>query len=152
MGRTPKEKQEDHQIAERMKKLLGLGREVFDQIPPYEKKELGTIVARSIRRVLSGYHHLVKNKSYAAECEWRIIEVTPKEEDIKFETVGNLVKRYVEGRNFKKELLSSGSIITIGPRVPNPGAARAYILHLAKEIHKMKYTDVQISTKKYRPG
>lgn len=140
---------DDKEVTNRLRELLELGKETINRAPDLYKRELGRNIARALGQVLDGYFHLVKNKAYEHEQEWRMIRVMPEDDEIKYEVDLNsrVVRRYVEG-GVMKNLLSS-SDITLGPRVPNCGAARAYIESLVRK-HGMKYTNIKVSSKKYR--
>ena len=139
---------DDKEVTERLRELLELGKETVSRAPDLYKRELGRNIARALGQVLDGYFHLVKNKAYEHEQEWRMIRVMPEEDEIEYEIGSDgVVRRYVEGGKMK-DLLSS-SDITLGPRVPNCGAARGYIETLVRR-HGMKYTKVKVSSKKYR--
>ena len=147
--RSRKEVDEDRGVANRLDRLLTIGTETIERAPISEKGEAGRSIARVLIRVLDGYFHLVKNKAYQHEQEWRMIGVMPDSDDVRYDVGSDrVVRRYIE-KGTMKELFSSGSGITIGPRVANAGAARAYIEMLARG-HGMKYTRVSVSTKNYR--
>ena len=148
--RTKEDKQEDEQIAKCLKSIFDIGSETVKGAPEEHKPIVGITVAEGLLRIIYGYYHLIKHIAYAGEKEWRMIRVIPRSDSIRFDTkLGNVIKRYVEGPVLKK-LLGSASAITIGPTVPNPGAARAYLENLAKEIHEIPYVDVKNSNQTYR--
>lgn len=80
-----------------------------------------------------------------------VISVMPEPNSVRFDiSSGNIIKRYVEGTALK-EVLSSASVITVGPAVPNRRAARAYIEYMANDIHEIRYVTVKNSKQTYRP-
>ena len=106
-------------------------------------------VAGSLRQILYGYYHLVKDEAYSVENEWRMIKVMPKPKTIQFDTEStSSVRRYIKGPPLK-DLLMTKSAITIGPTVNNGGAARAYLEHLAKK-NGLEGVRVLKSEKTYR--
>ena len=75
---------------------------------------------------------MIKHVTYEDEKEWRMISAMPKLSEVQLDINSkNIFKRYVADANLD-EMLSSASIITVGPTVPKTDAARAYIKHLAK--------------------
>lgn len=149
VARTDRDRQEDEQVAEHLKKLFQAGKETVDCAPDSHRNKVGKTVAEGLRRVIYAYYHLIKHIAYAGENEWRMIAVMPKLNEVQYDTASeNLVKRYVEGPAFSR-LLSSASAVTIGPAVPNRGAARAYLERLAWG-HGMDYVTVKNSNKTYR--
>lgn len=148
--RTKADKQEDEQIAKRLKNIFDIGSKAVKEAPEEYKSIVGITVAEGLLRIIYGYYHLIKHIAYAGEKEWRMIRVMPKPEDIRYDvTSENVVKRYAEGPALE-QLLSTNSAITIGPTVPNRGAARAYLEHLAKKNHKIQYVSVKNSNQTYR--
>ena len=142
--------EEDGQVAERLRYLLKLGKEAVEKAPGKYKGDVGRTFAEGLQKIIFGYCHLIKHKAYAGEGEWRMIKVMPKRNEVEFDTnLNQLVKRYVEGPALHEILLSS-SAITIGPTVPNRGAACAYIERLVKKKHNINHVDVRISDKTYR--
>ncbi len=147
--RTSQEVAEDREVAGRMKRLLSIGEETIDRVPESSRLQTGRSIARMVGQVLDGYSHLVKNRAYEHEQEWRMISVMPDRHDVRYEIGSDrVVRRYVDGGKMAK-LFSSSSAITIGPRVANIGAAREYIETTARKIG-MKYTRVSVSSKRYR--
>lgn len=147
--RKRKEMAEDREVASRMNSLLEIGEKTIEAVPDLHKVEMGRSIARVLGQVLDGYSHLVKNKAHQHEQEWRMIRAMPGREDVKYDVSRDrIVRRYIE-RGQMKDLFISSSEITLGPRVPNVGAARDYIEAIAKE-HGMKYTKVRVSSRKYR--
>lgn len=133
--RTCKQKEEDEQVADYLKNLFKVGKELVDGLPDEYKSSIGEQVALKLSKVMYGYYHLIKDIAYENEEEWRMIKVWSKPDEVKFDTSSDfLVKRYVEGPSLDK-LLGSNAVITIGPTVPNSRAARAYIKHLATTKH-----------------
>ena len=109
------------------------------------------MAAEFLFRIIHSYYHLIKHVAYEGEKEWRMISVMPKPSSVLFDTTsGNIIKRYVEGASLE-EMLSSASVVTVGPDVPSRGAARAYIEYLPRDIHKIKYVTVKNSQQTYRP-
>ena len=152
-NRSETYRKEDENIAKRLRMLFEDGKQT---VKDASSSKHGVIVGRTVAEVflrsLYGYYHLVKNSAYADEKEWRMIRVMPRINQIQYDiTSKDLVRRYVEGPSLNK-LLSSASTITIGPTVPNRGAARSYLEHLAKEIHKIQYVSVNNSRQVYRQG
>lgn len=149
--RTCEQKDEDEQVADQLKKLFKVGKELVDGLPDEYKSSIGEQVALKLSRAMYGYYHLIKDIAYEKEEEWRMIEVWPKLDEVKFDTSSDfLVKRYIEGPSLNK-LLASNAVITVGPTVPNRRAARAYIKHLATAKHDIDNTvEIKISDKHYR--
>lgn len=142
--------EEDREVAERLRCLLQVGKETVEKAPDEYKSEAGGAIAEGLQKIIYGYCHLIKHKAYAGEEEWRMIKVMPRPDEIRYEvTPENMVKRYVEGPALRDILLSS-SVITIGPTVPNRGAARAYVEDLANKVHQIPNVDVKNSDKTYR--
>ena len=104
-------------------------------------------IATGIRRIFGGYHHLAKSAYFEDEREWRMIEVAPKAEVQYDVDERGVVKRYIKGPLLKDVLISNSSI-TIGPRVPNSGAARAYVEYLLRK-RKILLPDVKLSRQAY---
>ena len=144
-----KEIAEDREVASRMNSLLEIGEETIEAVPDLHKVGMGRSIARVLGQVLDGYSHLVKNRAHQHEQEWRMIKAMPDGDDVKYDIDRNrTVRRYIEGGEMR-DLFSSSSEITLGPRVPNIGAARDYIEVLARDCG-MKYTKIKVSSKKYR--
>ena len=149
ISRSECEKKEDEQVATRLKMLLEAGKETVDAAPEVHKAIVGRTVAEGLHQVIYGYYHLIKNIAYADENEWRILRVKPRSDAIRYDMRSDyLVRRYIEGPALR-DLLISGSAITVGPAVLNRVAARAYFKHLARR-HKLDPVDVRISNKAYR--
>ena len=149
--RTQCEKKEDEQVAERLRRLFTAGKEVVDGAPDEYRHIVGPTVAQGLRQVIYGYYHLVKHRAYLGEKEWRMVTVMPRRDTIQYDTTSeDMVKRYINGPALK-DLLISASAITIGPTVPNRGAARAYLEHLVRDKHKIEHVVVKNSDKIYRP-
>ena len=148
--RSESDKKEDEDVAKRLRTLFEAGKKTVDSAPIGEYRNIvGKTVAEVLLQVLYGYYHLIKHLAYADEKEWRMIRVMPRPGEIRYDTaLENLVRRYIDGPALSK-LLSSGSIITIGPTVINRGAARAY-LECAKERHQIPYVMVKNSRQTYR--
>ena len=132
VGRTATEEKEDQMVANRLKEIFYLGEKIVNNLGK-DDTYLRRIVAGGLRQILYGYYHLVKDKAYDVENEWRMIKVLPHRNTIRFDTQSkNSVKRYIEGPGLN-DLLITNSTMTIGPTVPNGGAARAYLEHLARK-------------------
>ena len=130
--RTAAERNEDQMVANRLKGIFDLGEKIVNNLGK-DDIYLRRIVAGGLRQILYGYYHLVKDKAYAVENEWRMIKVMPDLNTIRFDKQSrNSVKRYIEGPRLN-DLLITNSTVTIGPTVPNRGAARAYLEYLAKK-------------------
>lgn len=148
--RCDQEKEEDQAVAEQLRDLFDVCAEIVDTATDEYQVGVRNAIAQGLREIVYGYYHLIKNKDYAGEREWRMIKVAPEPETIRFDTTARtLVKRYVEGPGLK-EILGSGSVITIGPTVPNRSAARAYIECLAKTKHGIRDVEVRNSRQTYR--
>lgn len=148
-GRSKKERQEDREVADRLAKIFAVGKEIVDKLDEHQN-EHKILIAGGLRQILYNFCHLVKDQAYVRESEWRMINVIPNLDSIRFDTMSKkLVKRYIEGP-LLKDLLSTDSTITIGPTVPNRGAARAYLEHLIKVKHGIQYVSVKNSNKTYR--
>ncbi len=147
--RCDQEEIEDGEIAVRLRKFFAVCTDIVSKTNGKYPIEAEFIVRR-LREIVRGCYHLVKHKNYAVEREWRMIKVAPNSEAIRFDTTGGgLIRRYIEGPCLK-EILSSASVITIGPTVPNGGAARAYIEYLAKTKHGIQHVEVKNSNQNYR--
>lgn len=147
----PKDELQDHEVASRLENLVMKSRDLAAWAREAERNDVATRIATGIRKILGGYHHLAKSEYYKDEREWRMIEVDPIKKSINYE-VGDdgVVRRYVPGLDLKK-VLATDSSVTIGPQVPNAGAARAYVEHLVREMG-MAGTDVRLSKRPYRSG
>ena len=148
--RKEEDREEDKEVAWRLKNIFEVGEETVKRAPKEHKHIVGKTMAEGLLRIIYGYYHLIKHIAYAGEKEWRMVRVMPRLDKIQYDTsLENVIKRYVEGPPLNK-LLSSASVITIGPTVPNPRAARAYLEHLAKEKHEIQYVSVKNSNQTYR--
>ena len=147
--RSSDEAGEDEQVAEQMRKLIDHGVNIIDRKPRDHRDELGKSIAKALRQLLDGYLYLVKSRAYKTEQEWRMIRVRPRKDEVKYDVVDGVVRRYVEHEKLLKDLFKSASEITLGPKVPNGHAARGYIESLARK-HGMMYTKVKVSSQKYR--
>ena len=148
------EKEEDEKVAERLRGLFMVCAQIVRRINAADEKYRpeGQNIAKRLREIAHECYYLVKHKNYVGEQEWRMIKVAPEPKAVRYDTTsGKLVKRYIEGPSLK-EILSSGSVITIGPTVPNRGAARSYIEYLARTKHGMRYVTVKNSRQTYRQG
>ena len=150
--RCESDEKEDEEVADRLRTLFEAGKRTVDSASSGEHPDtVGRTVAEVLLQALYGYYHLIKHSAYADEKEWRMIKVMPKPGEIRYDTVSeNLVRRYVDGPPLS-ELLISASIITIGPTVPNRGAARAYLEHAKQEL-RIPYVTVKNSGQTYRQG
>ena len=147
--RLTREVAEDREVAGRMERLLAIRRETIGRMPESGRLLTGRSIARVLGQVLDGYSHLVKNRAYEHEREWRMISVMPDRDKVRYDVGSDrVVRRYVDGGEMAK-LFSSSSVITIGPGVPNSGAARDYIEAMARK-GGMKYTRISVSSKRYR--
>ena len=149
-----KQRDEDKLIAGQLENLFEVSKKFVDGLPDEHRKSIGSKVALELSKVLYGYYHMIKDIAYEKEQEWRMIKVLPEPEEVKFDTSSDyLVKRYIEGPSLKR-LLSSGSVVTIGPTVPNSGAARAFIEHKAKTVHDIgihnNTAEIKNSVQSYR--
>ena len=148
--RSDQEIKEDTQVAQRLDELLSLCEETINEAPNEAKNNLVDFAVEVLLNIVQSYYHLIKHVTYEGEKEWRMISVMPKLSEVQFDINSkNIIKRYITGTNLG-EMLSSASIITVGPTVPNPDAARAYIEHLARETHKINYVTVRNSKQTYR--
>lgn len=148
-NRSDSEKKEDKQVAERLKTLLETAEEAVSRAPKKYKFKVCKTIAEGLYQIIHGYCHLIKNRAYEDEREWRIIRVRPGSDKIRYDTRSDyLVRRYIEGPALR-DVLISHSAITIGPTVPNRGAARSYFKHLAGR-HGLEHVKVRISDKTYR--
>lgn len=144
----------DKEVARHMKVLLEIGEVVVPKMPSQhpngQQPSPRARVVTGLRQLLSGYNHLAKSSYFKDEKEWRRINVAPLDSAVCFDVDKTLVKRYVKGPKLE-DFMVSGSSITIGPQVSNPGASRAYIECLVRK-HGMKITQVRISKPVYRSG
>ena len=141
----------DIEIADKMKALLDLSKNIVESASPAYRDNFGLQIAAGLRQLLGGYHHLAKSSYYKDEREWRMIEVVPQDKCVRYELRDkSVVERYVEGLSLRNVLVTASSI-TIGPRVPNGGAARAYLESLVRG-QRMSATEVKISKQTYRSG
>ena len=110
--------------------LLTKGRELVEQFLAAGRKDVASGIAGRIRKVIGGYNHLAKSSYFEDEQEWRMINVGPPADSILYDfDEAGVVRRYVAGLSLEDGLISRSSI-TVGPQVPNGGAARAYVEHL----------------------
>ncbi len=141
-------KAEDQMVAQRMRQLLGSTKDIVDSATESDDVSTCRVAIESLCRVLGGYRHLIKNARYSDEREWRMVRVMPPK--VKFDLDhSNLVRRYVDGLPWRT-LLSSGSVVTVGPRVRNRVAALAYVKRLVDEKRKFTGSDVKASVQRYR--
>ena len=133
-----------------MSDLLEISKKIVDDAFPKYKNDVGKVVVRSLFQILYGYYHLIKHVAYAGEKEWRMIQVMPRMDHIQYDLKsGDTIKRYIEGPPLEKLLITNSSI-TVGPTVPSPDAARGYLEHLVRKVHKITSVDVRRSDKTYR--
>ncbi len=79
---------------------------------------------------------LYKHKGYEYEKEYRFIKTSSDSEEIKedFKNTPPYLRRYIFDEQLSsKKILTSGSKITIGPRVMNSSRLRKYLKNLAKQ-------------------
>ena len=123
----------DRQVGSWLCDLLATsGRELVEQFWAAGNRDAANRMAGRIRKVLGGYNHLAKSSYYEDEKEWRMIDVFPTDTVLYDTDEAGVVRRYVPSLPLEHGLIT-GSSITVGPQVPNGGAARAYIEHLVKE-------------------
>jgi len=132
-NRSDEDDEFDRRIGSWMGDLLTTGRELVNQLLSARRKDVASGMAARIRKVLGGYNHLAKSSYFEDENEWRMIDVAPPTGSILYDAEeAGVVRRYVAGL-LLKDGLTTGSSITIGPQVPNGGAARAYVEYLARK-------------------
>ena len=136
-------------VACKLNRLLACMDSAIEDAPKSCQVAVCQSMNKAVDQVLDGYFHLLKNKAYKHENEWRVVQVSPDEKDVNF-SVGSdrIVRRYIEGQRME-ELLVTGSKITLGPRVSNKNAAIKYIKGWLRK-HNMVYTEVRASSKSYR--
>ena len=146
--RSENEEIEDKEVADRLRRIFATGEELAEQIGD-NRRHLKQAIARGLRQILYGFYHLVKDKAYSSEMEWRAIRVMPELRAIQFDTMStNPVKRYIDGP-FLRDLLITGSEITIGPTVPNRAVARFFLEQMTKK-HGMAVDNIKYSRASYR--
>ena len=139
----------DRQVGSWLGDLLSRGRELVDQSLADGRKDVANGMAERIRMVLGGYNHLVKSSYFEDEKEWRMIDVLPTDTVLyDTEDEAGVVKRYVPGLPLEHGLITDSSI-TVGPQVPNGGAARAYVENLAR-AKGLSLPAVNLSKQTYR--
>ena len=147
--RDDREKELDQQVGSWLGDLLKRSDDLVDQFLSAGRKDDASGIAARIRKILGGYNHLAKSTDFADENEWRIINVAPTTESISYEAdEAGVVRRYVAGPLLKDGLITDSSI-TIGPQVPNGGAARAYVEYLAR-ARGLDLPAVNLSKQTYR--
>ena len=147
---SKQDKEEEEEVAEHLIKVFTACKEIVHEVHENYKLFVGRLVVEVMFRIIHSYYHLIKHITYRGEKEWRTIRVMPKPNEVWFDIASkHNVKRYVEGTRLS-ELLSSASVITIGPTVPNQGAARAYLEYMVKEYHKIQNVVVENSKQIYR--
>lgn len=147
-GSNREEVEEDKAVARQMNDLLCAGEQAIDNIGHGYRQPVGSAIGDAAQRVLEGYCHLVKDVAYSNEREWRRIVVRPPLGETCFDANVAGVRRYVEGQAFKN-LLVTGSVITIGPKVSNPKAVRDYVKR-STHHRDIRLPSIRSSTKSYR--
>lgn len=138
----------DKKIATWLEQLLMDTQELVQRAVEAPQDKTAEKIATGVRRVLEGYNHLAKSMYFEDEREWRMIEVAPEDQSVMYDLgERGVVKRYIRGLSLKDVLVTASSI-TIGPRVPNGGAARAYVESLIKN-RGMHVPDVKLSEHSY---
>ena len=146
--RNSDEVREDEKVANRLRDVFSIGKEIADNLGEHDI-QLRRTIAKALRQILYGYYYLNKNKAYSEEKEWRMIRIMPSPNTVRFDTHStDSVKRYIEGPPLIN-LLMSNSVMTVGPTVHNAGAARAYLEHLARK-KEIAGVDVVNSDTTYR--
>ena len=148
-NRNDDDEELDRQVGSWLGDLLSRGRELVDQSLSEGRKDVANGMAERIRKVLGGYNHLAKSSYFEDEREWRMIDVFPTDTvlyDTEDET--GVVRRYVPGLPLEHGLITDSSI-TVGPQVPNGGAARAYVEYLAK-AKGLDLPEINLSKQTYR--
>ena len=145
----PGDEDEDRKIASLLEQLIAGSHDVVVQAVSARRRDVAMRIATGIGKILGGYQHLAKSRYFEDEREWRMIEVAPELDSVEYDVSGNVVKRYVRGLSLRDVLVTASSI-TVGPRVPNGGAARAYVEHLIRE-RNMRIPEVKLSRQVYRP-
>ena len=125
------DEEQDRQVGSWLHDLLARGRELVERLLADGRKDVASGMAGRIRKVLGGYNHLVKSSYFEDEKEWRMIDVFSTDTVLYDTDEAGVVRRYVSDLTLKRGLVT-GSSITVGPQVPNGGAARAYVEHLAR--------------------
>ena len=132
-SRRDNDEERDRWIGTRLHNLLTKGDELVNRFLSSSRKDVASRIAGKIRTVLGGYNHLAKSSYFEDENEWRMINVDPPTESILYDVdeASGVVRRYVAGLSLNDWLITDSSI-TVGPQVPNGGAARAYVEHLVR--------------------
>ncbi len=146
--RNRKEAEEDKAVAQQMNKLLCAGERTIDSLDDSYMQPVGSAIGDAVQRVLEGYCYLVKDVAYSNEKEWRRIVVRPPLVETRFDADVAGVRRYVEGHAFK-DLLVTGSAITIGPKVGNSKAVCDYVKRTAGH-RGLQRPSIRNSAKSYR--
>lgn len=130
-NRSDDDEELDRRIGSLLDDLVTKGDKLINQFLSSGRKDVASRIARKIRTVLGGYNHLAKSSYFEDENEWRMINVDPPTESIQYDVdkTSGVVRRYVAGLSLNDWLITSSSI-TVGPQVPNGGAARAYVERL----------------------
>ena len=148
-NRNDDDEELDRQVGSWLGDLLSRGRELVDQSLSEGRKDVANGMAERIRKVLGGYNHLAKSSYFEDEKEWRMIDVAPPMDSIKYDAdEAGVVRRYVASLALGY-WLATGSSITVGPQVPNGGAARAYVEHLVR-AKGLNLPEVNLSKQIYR--
>ena len=142
------DEEQDRQVGSWLRDLLASGRELVEQFWAAGRKDVASGMAERIRKVLGGYNHLIKSSYFEDEKEWRKIDVFPTDPVLYDTDEAGVVRRYVSGLPLERGLITDSSI-TIGPQVPNGGAARAYVEHLAR-AKGLNLPAVNLSKQTYR--
>ena len=123
---SSEEAKEDKAVARQMNKLLCTAERTIDSLDDSYMQPVGSAIGDAVQRILEGYCYLIKDVAYSNEKEWRRIVVRPPLVETCFDADVAGVRRYIEGHAFK-DLLVTGSAITIGPKVGNPKAVYDYV-------------------------
>ena len=140
----------DEKVVSWLGKLIEGSRDVVVKAVAEGQVDAAINVATGVRKILGGYRHLAKSSNFKDEHEWRMIEVAPNAGSIQYEVneETGAVNRYIHGPSLK-DVLVTGSAVTVGARVANGGAARAYIEYLLKS-RGMAHCKVGLSQLTYR--
>lgn len=140
---------DESEVSGKLNHLLECMRKAISETPIEYRASVCKSMKHALDQVLEGYFHLVKSDAYEHEQEWRMISVNPDEKFVKYSVGGDrIVRRYIEGAKMKN-LLITGSQITLGPRVSNIEVARRYVQHEIRR-YGMHATMVCVSSKSYR--
>ena len=149
INRSEGDEEMDQRVGSWLGDLLTRGGELVEQLLSSGQKDVASGIAARIHQVLGGYNHLAKSSYFEDEKEWRLINVAPSADSILYDAdEAGVVRRYVLGLSLDYGL-TTGSSITVGPQVPNGGAARAYVEHLAR-AKELDLPEVNLSKQNYR--